>query len=72
MLTGLRLQRLLVGISEEELAELAGVERTRLSRAENGHLHLRADELGRLEAALAIAAVEATIYPGLNPNLEQT
>jgi len=70
MVTELRLRRLLVGLSEEGLAELAGVEPTRLSEAENGDLCLEADELGRIEAALAIAAVEATIYPGLSPNLE--
>jgi len=72
MVTELRLRRLLVGVSEEYLAELAGVEPMRLRQAEDGNLCLQVEEAERVQAALAIAAVEATVYPGLSPNLEQT
>lgn len=53
MLTQIRLMRLLSGITARELSRRASIERSRLSRLETGHLRPRADEIQRIEQALA-------------------
>ena len=61
MLTEIKLKRLRSGISGKELSRLARIERTRLSRLENGILRPRPAELQRIEAALAAAPGAAKV-----------
>ena len=53
MLTEIKLKRLLSGISGKELSRRTQIERSRLCRLELGRLCPRADELRRIEQALA-------------------
>ena len=52
--------RNLAGLTQYELARLSGVERTRLSLAENGHIRLEPSEYERVKKAL-IGAIRRRI-----------
>jgi transcriptional regulator with XRE-family HTH domain len=54
---GIRKLRKLSGVTQYELARLSGIERTRLSLAENGHVRLDASENDSVRRAL-ITAIE--------------
>lgn len=63
----IRARRRELGLSIDELGLRAGIERSRLSRAERGYVHLNHDELTRLalhlglEADHLVSAVPASI-----------
>jgi len=52
----IRDMREMVGIKQIELARKAGIDRSRLSTAENGHIQLRLDEMAAIRKALASIA----------------
>jgi transcriptional regulator with XRE-family HTH domain len=55
-LSALRARRVEFGLSLDELARRSGNERSRLSRAERGYLHLREDELVRIAEQLGVTS----------------
>lgn len=55
MSIAIRKLRKLSGVTQYELARLSGVERTRLSLAENGHVRLDASEYDSVRRALVTA-----------------
>jgi transcriptional regulator with XRE-family HTH domain len=55
MTTALRKLRKLSGVTQYQLARLSGVERTRLSLAENGHIQLGTSEYKAIHAAILSA-----------------
>ncbi len=55
MTTALRKLRKLSGVTQYQLARLSGVERTRLSLAENGHIRLGISEYSAIRTALLSA-----------------
>jgi transcriptional regulator with XRE-family HTH domain len=50
----LRARRRELGLSIDELGQRANIERSRLSRAERGYVHLRDEELTRLAVHLGL------------------
>lgn len=48
----LRQMRIAAGKSQFQISRETGIERTRLSLAENGHVELRAEELAKLDEVL--------------------
>lgn len=54
----LREQRLLKGISQEELADLSGLHRTYVGSVERGERNVSIDNMGRLACALGIQLKE--------------
>jgi transcriptional regulator with XRE-family HTH domain len=57
----IRQLREMAGMSQCRLARLCGVDRTRLSLAENGHVDLRPDEYEAVEGSLLAAIRERTV-----------
>lgn len=58
MLNGksLRDMRGVVGITQTELAKKSGIDRSRLSTAENGHVQLSSEELATIQRVLSSTA----------------
>lgn len=58
MLTGksIREMREMVGLKQIELAKRSGIDRSRLSIAENGHIQLREEELSAIQRVITSAA----------------
>lgn len=56
----LRARRRELGLSIDELGQRADIERSRLSRAERGYIHLHHDELTRLAVHLGLEVDQVT------------
>lgn len=68
----IRTTRLLVGITQFELAKRSGVERTRISLAENGHIELRKTELSALlRALISVTRGRASELQGLSQQMAE-
>lgn len=55
------------GLSQEALADLAGLHRTYVSSVERGERNISIDNIGRLAAALKVSVVELVGGPGEGP-----
>lgn len=66
---GLRLRELrhARGLSQESLAELAGLDRTYVSSCERGHRNISLENIYRLAAALGVEPAELLKRPGDDP-----
>lgn len=56
----IRALRIAAGLSQAELADKAGIERTRVSRYECGYKYIPPSDLAKLAAALGVTADELT------------
>lgn len=74
----IRAERILWGMSQEDLAEVTGIARDKISRIETGDRRVGADELLRLAEAFqtqpeALAAQDRSrVYRRVNPELAET
>ena len=56
MITELKLERIKTGLSQIELAKLAGIDRSRLSMIENSWIDPKPEELKKIRAVISVYA----------------